>query len=372
MAITSGFYNSVSGDRLYNAQQMSAIFDGIIVDGIFASVLNSFVITQDTGLNMKVNVGSGRAWFNHVWILNDAAVLITLANAHATLSRIDVVYLQVDESTGVRAAKVDKLTGVAATNPVAPALTNTATVHQYALAHVLVGPAVTKITQANIDNKVGTTATPFVTGPLGGVSVSTLLAQWETQFMDWFEFLEGVLDENTAANLLAKIVDIVGNTNPAVIDLLELKTHTHASGLGNPVVTAGIADDAVTLAKIGPQVAAVAHHVGGNATDWDIQGSTIYTSTKIGRIVVGVSRWTGAAINNGILNVLWYNVGGGGSGWPFSGKPVVLVNCISHDDVIVIPELITTTGFQIRWSTARLGGATKTIVTFNWEAVGPE
>ena len=29
-----GFYNSVNGDRLYNAQQMSELFEGLITDGV--------------------------------------------------------------------------------------------------------------------------------------------------------------------------------------------------------------------------------------------------------------------------------------------------------------------------------------------------
>ena len=34
MSLTSGFYNSLDGDRTYNAEQMSELFDGIINDGI--------------------------------------------------------------------------------------------------------------------------------------------------------------------------------------------------------------------------------------------------------------------------------------------------------------------------------------------------
>ena len=34
MAFTCGFFNSENGDRKYNAEQMSAIFDGIIADGV--------------------------------------------------------------------------------------------------------------------------------------------------------------------------------------------------------------------------------------------------------------------------------------------------------------------------------------------------
>ena len=42
MSITSGFYNSYNGDRRYNAEQMSAIFDGIINDGVFSNIADAF------------------------------------------------------------------------------------------------------------------------------------------------------------------------------------------------------------------------------------------------------------------------------------------------------------------------------------------
>lgn len=34
MAITCGFFDSVSGDRTYDADQMSTYFEGLISDGV--------------------------------------------------------------------------------------------------------------------------------------------------------------------------------------------------------------------------------------------------------------------------------------------------------------------------------------------------
>ena len=47
MSVTSGFFNSLHGDRRYNAEQMSAIFDGIINDGVFANIGTAFSIKSD-------------------------------------------------------------------------------------------------------------------------------------------------------------------------------------------------------------------------------------------------------------------------------------------------------------------------------------
>lgn len=52
MTVTFGFYNSLNSDRLYNALQMSSLFDGIITDGVFASIGTSMIVTPDSGLSV--------------------------------------------------------------------------------------------------------------------------------------------------------------------------------------------------------------------------------------------------------------------------------------------------------------------------------
>ena len=51
MAWTSGFFNSVNGDRLYNADQMSHIFEGLITDGVYESVGNKLAVQPNSGLD---------------------------------------------------------------------------------------------------------------------------------------------------------------------------------------------------------------------------------------------------------------------------------------------------------------------------------
>lgn len=67
MSVTFGFYNSKEGDRRYDAIQMSSIFDGIIQDGILQHVGTAMVVKESEA--MIINVGVGRAWFNHTWTL---------------------------------------------------------------------------------------------------------------------------------------------------------------------------------------------------------------------------------------------------------------------------------------------------------------
>lgn len=67
MAITSGFFNSVNGDRVYNAREISMYFDGLISDGVYESVGGKLQVTA-TGLGMQVTVAAGRAIIDCQWL----------------------------------------------------------------------------------------------------------------------------------------------------------------------------------------------------------------------------------------------------------------------------------------------------------------
>lgn len=179
MSVTYGFYNSLNGDRKYNAEQISSIFDGLIVDGVFASIGTAFSVKAAGGLT--VNVGIGKAWFNHTWTLNDSILPLTAPESEVLLDRIDAVVLEVNGLESVRENSIKIITGTPSSAPVRPILENEGNVHQYPLAYIYrkFGSAV--ITQADITNMVGTDSTPFVTGILQTISLDELLGQWQDQ-----------------------------------------------------------------------------------------------------------------------------------------------------------------------------------------------
>ena len=183
MSVTFGFYNSVNYDRRYNALQMSSIFDGIIKDGIFMSIGTALVVKASSG--MTVNVGEGRAWFDHTWTLNDSELPVKLEASELILNRIDTIVLDVDHRDSVRANSIIAIKGTPATNPVAPTLVRSTDHNQYPLCNIYVKAGVTEITQSNITNLVGTGSCPFITGILDTIDIEDLVSQWEAQ---WTEF----------------------------------------------------------------------------------------------------------------------------------------------------------------------------------------
>lgn len=206
MAVTYGFYNALNHDRLYDAIQMSSIFDGIIRDGIFSTIGDCMVVSAPED-GLYVNVGSGRAWFNHTWTLNDTDYPIEAEEAEVVLDRIDAVILEVNSSAEVRANSIKFLKGTPSSEPVKPTLTHNAEVNQYALAYVTIRAGQTTIFQSDIENVIGTDETPFITGLLQQVSIETLLTQWESEFNTYFTNFQSTSTTEFNNWLAAKVAE---------------------------------------------------------------------------------------------------------------------------------------------------------------------
>lgn len=251
MSLTYGFYNSVNHDRVYDAVQVSSIFDGVIGDGVYETIGDALMVKPVSGLT--VSVGTGRAWFNHTWTLNDSPIPITLPSGPAINSRYDVIYLEVDEDKRVNT--ISYVAGTASESPTYPELINTATKHQYPLAYVRRTPGQLEIGSSNITNMVGTSSCPFVIGIVKVMNIDNFVSQWSAQwdeFLDekgsqtdewlaenklefetWFNNLKVTLDENVAANLTQQIYDLTQLVNALIYG--EAIAQTIDDSDGNPV-----------------------------------------------------------------------------------------------------------------------------------------
>lgn len=204
MAVTSGFYNSVSGDRKYNALQMSSIFDGIIEDGVYNTIGDHFSVTAGTG--NTVIVGTGRAWFNHTWTLNDADYPVTLEPSEVVLNRYDAIVIEVNGSNAVRGNSIKAIKGTPGSSPSKPSLANgDSNIWQHPLAYVYVPAGSSSILQSNIEYVVGKSECPFVVAAVQSVNIDALVAQWQDEFDSWFDNLETQLSGDVAGNLQNQI-----------------------------------------------------------------------------------------------------------------------------------------------------------------------
>ena len=195
MSVTSGFYDSLNGDRKYGILELSSIFDGIISDGVYSSIGNHFIVRAAEPKSMQIIVGSGRAWFNHSWILNDVDYPLNVNDADAVLSRIDTVVLEIDRGDTIRAARIFIKDGTPSSDPYPAILTNNRTMTQVPLAYISVLSKANKIYASDITNNVGTDLCPFVTGVLTSVSTNDLVTQWEEEFENLFAQLRIQIDQ---------------------------------------------------------------------------------------------------------------------------------------------------------------------------------
>lgn len=200
----SGFFNSVNGDRTYNADQMSAIFDGLITDGVYASVGNKLAVQPNSG--MTIQIATGRGWFGRRWVENESEYLHTLEASDVLLNRYCAVCVRVDTTDGGRKAEPYFKYSEFATNPVKPSMTRTETIREYCLAYVLIRAGAESITAADIeDTRANEALCGWVTGLIEQLNSATLFTQFTAIFNDWFGGLQDLINANTEAMLVAAL-----------------------------------------------------------------------------------------------------------------------------------------------------------------------
>lgn len=209
MAVSSGFFNSVNHDRLYDAEQISSIFDGVINDGVYESIGSAFRVSGYSEANDTVIVGSGRAWFNHTWTLNDSDYALTIEAPNNFMDRVDAIVIDIDRSEAVRKNSILYVAGTPGTPALPPSLINTDTHKQYPIAYITRKAGVSApVSDADIQYLVGKSSCPLVTGPLNVINSDNFFAQMTAEFEEWFNGIKDTMDENVVTNILHKIDEL--------------------------------------------------------------------------------------------------------------------------------------------------------------------
>ena len=256
----SSFFNSVSHDRTYKAEDWAEYFASFIGNGIFPVPSTGLQVVAGSGMN--VTVRAGKAWINGYFYQNTGDLTVQLATADGQLNRIDRIVVQWDLTNRTITTKV-KSSGFSA-SPSAPAVQRDADIFELVLADVFVAAGVTAITQSRItDQRLNTSLCGVVAAVVDQIDTAAFNAQlqawfaeyeslseeqynslasymaslklqgnvqydafeqhmadFETQaeadFNTWFDGLQAVLDENAVTNLTN-----ITNALDARVDLLE-------------------------------------------------------------------------------------------------------------------------------------------------------
>lgn len=239
MATTCGFYNAVKQedgtyDRVYNAEQLGNMFEGIISDGVYEAVDDALIVKSKSG--MTVEVGAGRAVAGSKWLKNDAKKDITLAASHATLNRWSAIAVRFDHSN--RTADIIEIAGTVASSPTKPLPVHTDSTDDLFLAYIYVAKGASEIRQMDIsDVRADNNVCGWVTGVVVQVNTSQLFLQyqdayekqlatmqdWQKQqeeaFDTWFSTLTNQLQVNTYVDQYHKVVELTTSQDTFSLDM---------------------------------------------------------------------------------------------------------------------------------------------------------
>lgn len=340
MAERSSFFNSVSGDRKYSAEDWAAYFSSFIGNGVYANPSDGLQVVVATGMGITIKVGSG--FINGYFYRNTTDLSKTIAYADGIYSRIDRVVLR--WSLIDRNITVAVLQGTPASTPVAPSLTRDVETYELALADILVGQGVTGLVQSDItDLRTNTTLCGIVTGVIDQFDFTAITAQFnafyaeyrasmlsayddfiaagqvrynefdsdmddfeelaEADFNAWFENIQYVLDGDVAGHLQNEIDDLGDELE--VVAATGISTYVHAkSGTAHSLTLANGTNNI--------RFVATANYAKGDT--FTVNGDDVTVLLPNGKVPGSKFFVTGSTVFCLLAGSTLYLVGGGGGG----------------------------------------------------------
>ena len=203
------FFNSINGDRVYDADSFSTWLRKFFTSGVFEGEL---AVTAAEG--MAVEVGSGYANVDGKVRFFNSPQTIALSPANSTYPRIDTIVVERNDVD--REIVLKYITGQYSGNTPSPTERQWGSgVYQLVLAQIYVGAGATSISQANIaDTRPDSSLCGYVVGTVEEIDLSQILAQSQEQFAEWFDRMKGQLSDDAAGNLqleIDSINDAAGN-----------------------------------------------------------------------------------------------------------------------------------------------------------------
>lgn len=246
-------FNSINGDRKYNAKDWARYFETFIGNGIFPNPSTNLQVLANNDMSITVKKGAG--WiFGHIYV-TDLDKPLNIDVADPLLDRIDRIVLALDYNERKVELRVKK--GEPKTGATAPPLKRDSDIYELGLAEIRVNKGVASITQSSIkDTRMDKNVCGIVHGVVEQVDTTTLYNEYQAwiqekkleydtdleqykvlkyeefeqiiqglqdEFDTWFATIQDILDENVAGNLLNMINDI-----PKVFSGIEEPTEIRA------------------------------------------------------------------------------------------------------------------------------------------------
>lgn len=307
MSVSYGFYSSLytnnGYDTLYQSGEISKLFNGLIVDGIYLSsrpndpTNKQFMVSADTN-DMSIKVAPGKAWFLGTYTISDSFLSFNIDDADPNYDRIDALVIEVNtQFSGYdpgpvyteRFNNLKIVKGTPALSPEKPTMTHADGIDQYPIAYITVSKGTEAIRPYDIDYVVGI-ETPYFAWLCERLSIAELYSKWKPildvqtmPFITWFESMQRMLGhgESDYENILNEI-DIVNSDDYIIglypkVDEQEYKTNGDGSTVQFTIpVSSGVIIKSIADILVNNQL------VHNYAFDSDTNTVTLETAPTVG------------------------------------------------------------------------------------------
>ena len=173
MAFSYGFFNAKNLDRTYTAENFCDYLGSIICNGIQDNYGQCFELTQN---NLKLTIGSGKAWIDGHYFVSDTAYTFDLSNyVNESLPRYVSIGICCNTGENYRSIGFEVLAGTPATYPSIPEFQNTDDKTYLTLCNVMIYAGATELSV--IDYREDENYCGYVKCILGKCKVSEMLAE---------------------------------------------------------------------------------------------------------------------------------------------------------------------------------------------------
>lgn len=178
MTLKYGFFNSVNGDRTYQADDFNYLIKNIVSNGVFMQIGSNLQVAANG--SMSVNVYDGAALLDWHYFYSDAPFSLKIDDSEATLDRMDRVVVRLSRTN--RRIEFAVLKGTPATNPVAPSVTRSSEIYELGLATVLVRKRASAINGRDVtDTRLDSRVCGVVAAIVDHIDTSKIYEQFTTQ-----------------------------------------------------------------------------------------------------------------------------------------------------------------------------------------------
>ncbi len=219
MAVSYGFYSALyinnGYDRIFQSGEISKLFNGVIIDGVYLSARTGDLINRQFMVSanedsMSVKVAPGRAWFLGTYTISDAYMDLSINTADPLYDRIDAIVIEVNTKyTGYnpedpgpiteRFNNIKVVEGTPASIPVKPTMVHEDGIDQFPIAYITVRNGTTSIRPYDIEYVVGI-ETPYFAWLGERLNIDQLYSKWKPlldvqtmPFVTWFDAMQRML-----------------------------------------------------------------------------------------------------------------------------------------------------------------------------------